>query len=51
MVVAGSSARHLDCVRSSLQDEDFQRVLSSSSVIHGEAIPKHHTLVAGESVG
>ena len=28
--------------------EDFQRVLSSSSVLHGEAIPKHLTLVAGE---
>ena len=29
--------------------ENFQRVLSSSSVLHGETIPKHHTLVAEES--
>ena len=29
--------------------EDFQRVLSSSSVLHGETIPKHHTVVAEES--
>ena len=28
--------------------EDFQRGLSSSSVLHGEATPKHLTLVAGE---
>ena len=28
--------------------EDFQRMLSSSSVLHGEVIPKHHTLVTGE---
>ena len=35
-------------VHSKIEDFQIQRVLASSSVLHGEIIPKHHTLVAGE---